>query len=29
MKQNARVVFRLEEVFSGELWIRSEPVDKD
>jgi hypothetical protein len=29
MKQNARVIFRVEKVSGGEPWIRLEPVDKD
>jgi hypothetical protein len=29
MKQNVRVVFRVEEVSGGEPWIRLEPIDKD
>jgi hypothetical protein len=29
MKENARVVFRVQEVSGGEPWIRLEPVDKD
>jgi hypothetical protein len=29
MKQNVRVVFRVEEVSGEEPWIRLEPIDKD
>jgi hypothetical protein len=29
MKENARVVFRVQEVSGGEPWIRLEPIDKD
>jgi hypothetical protein len=29
MKQNVRVVFRVQEVSGGEPWIRLEPIDKD
>jgi hypothetical protein len=29
MKQNARVIFRVEKISGGEPWIRLEPIDKD
>jgi hypothetical protein len=29
MKENVRVVFRVEEVSGGEPWIRLELIDKD